>query len=399
MLNPVWWLSVPPLAGLEGQGRESVGGGGPQGGVSHTFPQTSSAVCGTHPRAVVCPYIHQRGCARGGHLGFDCQGCCGACSTSVSRLLQPPVRSVEDLGVMAPCHRPVSSQSLRGRVALPDGDHPVCSSVCQTGGLDGLHRPSGSVSPGSCSSGVSSLPSLCGSWPRLPVQSAVLQSVHGPAGLHSGYGSCLDYPTLIGYPYVSLPGRLARPVLLSGGSPPGPRGCLVPLSGVGDRCQPGEIQLHSISGGPVSRGGHRRADFHGFSFTRSCLQAAVNRWRISALRRASYQLVAVAAGNVVFPVASGSWRSPADVVSPDLPSPLLGSVGSIGSCGVVSGLSPGPTVVASQGSPLSRGLSPSGIPRSGLLVRRFRRRLGSSLEQPGGFRPLGPVGDSSPGQC
>ena len=25
--------------------------------------------------------------------------------------------------------RPVSSQSLRGRVLLPDGDHPVCSSV------------------------------------------------------------------------------------------------------------------------------------------------------------------------------------------------------------------------------------------------------------------------------
>ena len=58
-------------------------------------------------------------------------------------------------------------------------------------------------------------------------------------------------------------------------------------------------------------------------------------------------------------------------------------------------LSPGPKVVASQGSPISRGFSPSGVPRSGLLVRRFRRRLGSS----GGFRPLGPVGDSSPGQC
>ena len=39
--------------------------------------------------------------------------------------------------------RPVSSQSLRGRVALPAGDHPVCSSVCPTGGLDGLHRPDG----------------------------------------------------------------------------------------------------------------------------------------------------------------------------------------------------------------------------------------------------------------
>ena len=273
-----------------------MGGGGPEGGVSHPFPQASSAVCGTLPHAFVCPCVHQRGCARGGHPGLDYQGCCGACSTSVSRLLQPPVRGLEDLGVVATCHRPVSSQSLRGRVALPDGDHPVCSSVCPSGGLDGLHRPSGIVSPGSCPSGVSSLPSLCGPWPRLPVQSAVLRSVHGPAGLHSGYGSCLDYPALLRYPYASLPGRLARPILLPGGSPQGPRGCLVPLSGVGDSCQPGEVQLHSVSGGPVSRGGHRRADFYGFSFVRLRLQAVVNRRRISALRRASCQLVAVVLG-------------------------------------------------------------------------------------------------------
>ena len=85
MPNPVRRLSVPPLAGLEGQGHGSVGDGGPPGGVSHTFPPASSSVCGTHPHAFVCPYFHQRGCARRGHPGFDCQGCCGACSSSVSR--------------------------------------------------------------------------------------------------------------------------------------------------------------------------------------------------------------------------------------------------------------------------------------------------------------------------
>ena len=68
-----------------------------------------------------------------------------------------------------------------------------------------------------------------------------------------------------------------------------------------------------------------------------------------------------------------------DEIAPDMPSPLLGSVGSFGSSAVVSGLSSGPLVVASRGSPLSRCVSPSGVPRSGLLVRRFRRRLGSHL--------------------
>ena len=267
--------------------------------------------------------------------------------------------------------RPVSSQSLCGRVALPDGDHPVCSSVCPSGGLDGLHRSSGSVSPGSCPSRVSSLPSLCGSWPRLPVECAALRSVHGPAGLHLGYDSCLDYPALLRCPYALLPGQLARPVLLPGGSPPRPQGCLVPLSGVGDSCQPGEIQLHSVSGSPVSRGDHQHSDFYGFFFARSRLQAVVNCWRISALRRASCRLVAVAAGDVVLPVASGSGGPPANAVTSDLPSPLLGSVGSVGSCSVVSRLPSGPTVAASRGSPLSRGVSPSGFPGPGLLVRRI----------------------------
>ena len=41
---------------------------------------------------------------------------------------------------------------------------------------------------------------------------------------------------------------------------------------------------------------------------------------------------------------------PADAFAPVLPSPLLGSVGSFGSGAVVSGLSSGPSVVASRGS-------------------------------------------------
>ena len=109
--------------------------------------------------------------------------------------------------------------------------------------------------------------------------------------------------------------------------------------------------------------------------------------------------MAVAAGDVVLSVTSGSRGPPADEVAPDLPSPLLGSVESFGSCGVASGQSSGPSVVASQGSPLSRGVSPSGIPGSGLLVRRFRRRPWVSLGRQGCFRPLGPVGGSSSSQC
>ena len=133
MPNPIRWLSVPPLAGLEGQGRGSVGGGGPPGGVLHTLPPASSSAYRTHPHAFVCPYFLQRGCSWGGHPDVDCQGCCGACSSSLSRLFQLPVSGLEDLGVVASGHRPVPAPSLRGHFPLSPGTHPVCSHVSPTG--------------------------------------------------------------------------------------------------------------------------------------------------------------------------------------------------------------------------------------------------------------------------
>ena len=59
-----------------------------------------------HPNAFFQPHLHHGGCSGGGLLGLGCQGCSGACSTPFSRLLQPSVRSVVDLGVMAFGHHP-----------------------------------------------------------------------------------------------------------------------------------------------------------------------------------------------------------------------------------------------------------------------------------------------------
>ena len=143
-------------------------------------------------------------------------------------------------GVVASGHRPVPAHSLRGHFPLSPGTHPVCSHVSPSVGLDGLLRSSGGVSSGPCASGISSLPALCGSWPHLPIQCVVLWSVHSPSGLPSGYGSCIR-SSFLGYPYASLPGRLARPGIVPGGPPPGSRGCLAPLLRVGDRGQPGVV--------------------------------------------------------------------------------------------------------------------------------------------------------------
>ena len=132
--DPFRRLSVPPLAGLEGQGCRALGCRGAEGGLLSALPQHSSSFQCSHHNAFLQPHLHQGGCSGGGHLRLNCQGCCGACSTPFSRLLQPSVRSVEDLGVMASGHRPLPSPSLCGCFSLPDGDHSVCAPVGASGG-------------------------------------------------------------------------------------------------------------------------------------------------------------------------------------------------------------------------------------------------------------------------
>ena len=116
----------------------------------HSLPQRNSTIQGSHPYAILPPLVHQRGGAWGGHSGSDRQECCGACSTSLPRLLQPSLLGVEDLGVLETRHRYLDPQSLRGRVTFQDRDHPVCSPVCSSGRLDGLHRSQRGVPTDSC---------------------------------------------------------------------------------------------------------------------------------------------------------------------------------------------------------------------------------------------------------
>ena len=114
----------------------------------------------SHPIALFKPLLHHGGCSRGGLLGLGFQGCSGACSTPFSRLLQPSVSSVVDLGVIVFGHHPLPSHSLCGRVTLSDGVHSVCAPVSTSGGLDGLLQSQGSVSSSAGSSCFSSLSSL-----------------------------------------------------------------------------------------------------------------------------------------------------------------------------------------------------------------------------------------------
>ena len=253
-----------------------MGGGGAAVRLSPALPQLPSTFQCSAPYAFLQPHFHQGCCSGGGHLSPHGQGCCGACSSPFSGLLQPSVRRVEDLGVLASSRRPLPSQSLCGRVSLSDGDHSVCAPVGTSGGLDGLHRSQGSLSAGADPSFLSSPSTLRLPRPGVPVQGSLLRPFHSYAGLHQGHGSCFRHSPLYGYPHAAVPRRLARPVFLSGlpcqESSDRPQS----LSRVGDRRQSPEIQPCTFPDSAVSGCRDRLNIFQGFSIAGSNLQAAVS---------------------------------------------------------------------------------------------------------------------------
>ena len=149
--------------------------------------------------------------------------------------------------------------------------------------------------------------------------------------------------------------------------------------------QPGETPPHSIPGGTVSRCGDQHPVFCGFSIARSHFQAAINRRRISVLRLASRELMALSAGDAFFAGSPGSWRQTAYAVSPAVPQQVMESCRPLASCGLVRGVSSGLSVVATPASPLPRCVPPPGVSRPRLLVRRLGHRVGCSSGSPRRF--------------
>ena len=84
-------LFVAPLAGVERQGRGSLGSGGLVVGISHSLPFGSHLIQGTHPLPFVQPYVHQGQGLGGGSSRVVGEWSNRAGSPSFSGLLQPTV--------------------------------------------------------------------------------------------------------------------------------------------------------------------------------------------------------------------------------------------------------------------------------------------------------------------
>ena len=298
------------------------------------------------------------------------------------RLLQPSVRGLENLRVVASGHRSPDPQSLRGCVTLPDGDHSVSPPFRPSGRLDGLHRSSGSLLAGSGTSGIASLPPLCGLWPSISVQGVVFRPIHGPAGFHTGHGSCFCHPPLAGYPLASLPRRLARESLLRD------------LQVVLDLCRELGIVVNPEKSNLLPS---QVVLYLGVVLNTQSFLASPSPDHISRLLSTAGEFLSSAS-----PPAS-VWLSAGDAflhgsprprgetsheISSALPSLVLGSGGPVDSCSVVHGLPSGSAVVAPPASSISGGISPPGVSGLGHLVRRLGCRVGCSSRLSHRFRPL-----------
>ena len=129
------------------------------------------------------------------------------------------------------------------------------------------------------------------------------------------------------------------------------------------------------------------------------IQTSINRQRISVLRLASRQCLAVSAGDAFLHGSPGSRGQAALAVSPTLSPTVLGSVKPVDTCGLVPRLPSGSAVVASPASSLTRSISPPGVSRPRLLVRRLGHRVGCTSGFPRRFRPLGRGRGTSLYQC
>ena len=136
----------------------------------------------------------------------------------------------------------------------------------------------------------------------------MLWPLHGSAGLHLGHGSCFSYTPFSGYPYASIPRHLAGTVFLSGVSPRGSSACPPTLSRVRD-CHPYRVfQPHTFPGSAVSVGRLRFHLFQGFSVGGTHLTAAIYSRRISVMRLAYREPVAVASRRSFFASSPSSGR-------------------------------------------------------------------------------------------
>ena len=342
-------LSVAPMAHLERRGRGSLGGGGSPGRISHSVPEGSHFIRGSHPFFGLLPQFHPgQGLGAGSGVAAP-EGSFRVGSTSFSRLLQPSFCGDESLRVLAASNRPFPIKSQCVKDTIQDGDYPVHSVISPQRGLDGLHQSQGRISPGSNPSRVQEVSEIHGLQQGLPIQDPLHRPVHGSAGLHPGHGSSFDNSSYSWHPSSAVSRRLADLGVLPRAGSPVFEDSTSTLQLSGDCRQLGEVTAGSDTENLLPGSSIGLGQFQGFSSLETCRQAALNWRHISILRGAACKILAGVTRSAVLTNPAHSGGTAADEVVPVSSSSSLGSEGSRCSGAVVSGGRTGsPLVVRSR---------------------------------------------------
>ena len=385
-------LSVAPLAGVERQGRRSLGSGSLAVGIWHSLLSGSHFIQGTHPLPGLQSRFHPGQGTGGRSPSVAGQGSDRACSSSFSRLLQPVIYSDESLRSVEAGHRPLATESEGATGILQDGDSPVCTSVSTCWGLDGVSRLEGCVLAGANASGISQVPQIRGGREGVPIQSSLLWSLHRSSGFHPGHGPCFGIPSPDRDSVASLSRRLVDSSLLSGVGSSCSGVSTSALQGSGNRRQLGEVTADSNSADGLSRSSFGFNLFQGFSCPEESREASLNWRRILVLRKAACVILAGAFRSAVVHDPARTGRKASNEISAVHASKILGSCGPDSSGRVDSGHSSRSRLVARSRTSGARRGSGSGVPSARLVVRRLGRGLGGASGRGSYFRPLGSGG-------
>jgi len=313
-------------------------------------------------------------------------------SELLSRVLQPRVRSSQELGRMETSHRSVRPKPTFGSSLLSDGNSGDHSVVITQGVLGSVSGPEGRLLPCSDQAIVQEVPSVCIQGEDLSVQGSSFRLSTSTLDLHDDRERGSSDGANAGFHPTSIPGRLDSKIRISSGlaNPEGQSfvSSIIPRL----RDQQGEVRTSTSSGLCIP--GLQVPDSNGDcdSVSRQTYEVGSHDQTFPVSFSSSGSALAVPSGPLSCNGEDGTSREVFHETSSVLSAkPMVSGTGLPRRVDFDrSGVSSGSTLVVRRGEPPIRlSLSTSGT-RQSSVHRCFDRRLGCSPQFSGGIRHLGP---------
>ena len=373
---------------MERQGVGCVGGGGAQGGISHSFLNQATAIPAPDTLQHLWSLFNQ---GTGPGEGGSCTArnrSSGAGSFRRARFLQPSFRCSKSFGGVASYFRPKTPEQVCRQDQVQDGDGPVGPLCNKEERLDDLHRPERCIFANTGSPGEQEIPQICHQQRSIPISDPMLRAVYSPTGLHSSDGPNISDSSQHGSPPSKISRRLVGTDIIQGGMPSSKETSNGSLQRTWDSHKYREIIPDTIPRDDIPRYDNQLPDFEGFPHNRETEESIINYRRISLLKKSASFTLAKDIGTPIIPESTSPREQAENEVSTISTSETMEFQGRRSADLLESTVSGGPLVVDREQS-TSGGLFPAGATtRPRILVRCLGQGLGSTSGKPFHIRPM-----------